>query len=230
MRLVAKGKEGLHRFAVARMLRISEASADGLYSEIQEDTRFLGHIREMEASAGRPLGGFPRPQDLYVICRAVKPDVFVETGVASGLSSAFILKALEQNARGGLHSIDLPDADTEELLGEVLTRLPRGKTSGWAVPGWLRDRWDLRIGKSADLLQGMLASVGKVDIFLHDSEHSYANMMFEFEAVWPAIAAGGLLLSDDVNLPSTKGAFFDFAERVGRKPERLFSGYGAIRK
>jgi predicted O-methyltransferase YrrM len=45
---------------------------------------------------------------LYVLCRASKPGVFVETGVAGGMSSSYILRALDKNAYGKLFSIDVP--------------------------------------------------------------------------------------------------------------------------
>ena len=230
LRLFGGGKEGLHRLAVGRLLGQDSQSVNHMYSELQANKQFQEHVRAATASAGRSLGGFVRPSDLYVICRSVKPKTIVETGVASGLSSAFILQALDDNAAGRLYSIDLPNADTEQLLGKVLTNLPEGREPGWVVPDWLRSRWDLRLGRTSDMLPQLVAELGTIDIFLHDSEHSLENMTFEFNLSWPVIAKGGLLLSDDVNLPSTKGAFYSFAKKVGRKPEKMFSGYGAIRK
>ena len=44
----------------------------------------------------------------YLSCRLIDPEVVIETGVAYGVSSAFILKALQENDRGTLYSIDLP--------------------------------------------------------------------------------------------------------------------------
>src|SRR5260370_29875971 len=44
----------------------------------------------------------------YLICRLMKPSVVLETGVGYGVTSAFILKALELNRSGLLHSVDLP--------------------------------------------------------------------------------------------------------------------------
>jgi predicted O-methyltransferase YrrM len=37
-----------------------------------------------------------------------------------------------------------------------------------------------------------------VDLFLHDSLHTHRNMRREFEAVWPRLRAGGVILADDV--------------------------------
>jgi hypothetical protein len=230
MKLLTGGKETLHRFAVGRMLGLDPKSVDAYYSELDADSPFLAHIASVSKLAGRPLGGFARPADLYVVCRSIRPSVVLETGVASGLSSAYILQALADNSFGRLYSIDLPDADTEELLGVVLTRLPEGRKSGWVVPEGLRARWDLRIGRSMDLLPPLLDEVGAVQVFLHDSEHSFENMTFEFDHVWPKLGKGGFVLSDDANLPLTRGAFYAFAKKVNRTPERLYAGFGALRK
>jgi predicted O-methyltransferase YrrM len=40
--------------------------------------------------------------------------------------------------------------------------------------------------------------VNNVDLFLHDSLHTYRNMRREFEAVWPRLRTGGVILADDV--------------------------------
>ena len=43
---------------------------------------------------------------LYILCKLAKPELIVETGVAYGLSSMYILQAFEENKKGSLHSID----------------------------------------------------------------------------------------------------------------------------
>src|SRR6185503_16129417 len=77
--------------------------------------------------------------ELYALVRAAKPRLVVETGVASGLSSAHILRALDRNGIGTLHSIDLPNVQAGSIL-------PEGRTSGWIVPESLRARWKLQLG------------------------------------------------------------------------------------
>jgi predicted O-methyltransferase YrrM len=44
----------------------------------------------------------------------------------------------------------------------------------------------------------VLAKRGPVDMFFHDSDHSYENMLMEFETVWPRLKPGGYILADDV--------------------------------
>jgi hypothetical protein len=42
--------------------------------------------------------------------RAMRPDVVVETGIANGVSSAYVLLALKKNGNGVLHSIEIGDS------------------------------------------------------------------------------------------------------------------------
>ena len=155
---------------------------------------------------------------LYSFVRATKPQVVIETGVASGSSSYVILQALEKNKKGVLYSIDFPE--TWQFDAE-------GRKSGWLVPDSLRRRWKLLIGRSSDLLPDLLAQLKKIDIFFHDSEHTYENMWFEYNLVWNYIKKDGLLLSHDVTWNS---AFFDFCKQKGLKPIVLGGNIGFIRK
>jgi hypothetical protein len=123
----------------------------------------------------------------YLACRLVTPDTVVETGVAYGVSSAFLLKAMQQNGRGTLHSIDLPPLRREYA-----------HFWGVALPEDLRQGWRLHRGASRRVLPGLLRETGPVGLFVHDSLHTRRNMRREFDAVWPNLSPGGLLLADDV--------------------------------
>jgi hypothetical protein len=52
-------------------------------------------------------------------------------------------------------------------------------------------------------------------------------MWFEYNAAWPALRPGGVLISDDVN--STE-AFRRFAAQEGRRPVRLARGMALLQK
>ena len=160
-----------------------------------------------------------RGQALYVMCRALRPRVVVETGVADGVSSAFILKALDANERGELHSIDLPNQPRHQL--------PEDHSCGWIVPHSLRRRWHLQLGPAQELLKPLLNDLERVDLFLHDSDHSFEHMMFEFHAVWEALIPGGLLVADDISLNL---AFDQFGRQVGRVPVKLYHRFGGLCK
>ena len=127
------------------------------------------------------------PDFCYAVCRALRPRVVVETGVGSGVTTAFILQALAANGEGHLWSIDLPPVSAEEFAGSF-------------VPQHLRSRWTLLRGRTRDLLPRLLRDLPVPDVFLHDSLHTTRNMTFEFNAAWQKMAAGGILLSDDIHM------------------------------
>jgi len=153
---------------------------------------------------------------LYALIRKAKPLVVIETGVASGVSSYSILQALEDNGKGALYSIDLPNASLP---------LPKGQSTGFLVPERLRFRWTLKLGDSKSELPKILDMVGTVDFFIHDSLHEYGHMMFEYQAAWPKLRKGGILFSDDVSFTD---AFQDFCKAndiQGTTVERKEAGF-----
>jgi predicted O-methyltransferase YrrM len=184
--------------------------------ELLDDRDFQGHLERCFDDVPYV---FPGAAELYAVVRATKPRVIVETGVASGISSTHILRALAANGTGTLHSIDLPNVQRG-------SGLPQGRTSGWIVPDSLRRRWKLYIGDTRELLPKLLGTLDHVDLFLHDSDHSYEAMLFEFEQAFPKLEYGGLLMSDDVHLHS---AWDDFCAKHGLRPTRVFH-LGVTRK
>lgn len=153
----------------------------------------------------------------YAIVRALKPDLVVETGVANGVSSAYLLLALERNGTGALHSIELGDT----------TFLPAGRVSGWIVPDWLRTRWSLHWGDSRQLLPALLEELGTIDIFIHDSLHTYEHMTFEYEQAYPHLRPGGILISDDA---LWNRAFADFVGKARPAASQVLRGIGIMKK
>ena len=160
---------------------------------------------------------------LYVLCRTLKPTVVIETGVASGVSSSFILRAMEKNDHGKLFSIDVPWHTVKQNWQNhstdiELTEQPIETRSGWIIPDYLRDRWELTIGKSSEKLPLILKQVGQVDVFFHDSEHSYENMFWEFQTIWPSLRKGGVMMAHNID---SHTAFADFERKVGGNSFRL---------
>lgn len=148
---------------------------------------------------------------IYCAVRALRPESVVETGVAHGRSSWIILNALRKNGFGTLYSIDSPN---DGLPDDFYVVNDETKPTGWVVPDILRDRWRLIRGRSRDVLPDLLREISGVDIFFHDSDHTYDTMMFEFKTAWPAIKPGGLLIADD---SFRNRAFDDFIDETGAR-------------
>jgi len=218
------------RAALAAYAR--EVRESGLMEHLFDKAR---EHHEQVGGSGHTLGaiGYTEGVYLYSVIRQLRPDVAVETGVANGFSTAFSLLALQRNGRGHLYSVDLPrevGRDYEEgtfYEGEGRAGIPAGSESGWLIPAELRERWTLVAGRTQDELPPFLDRLGTVDFFMHDSEHSFECMWFEFNEAWPHLRPGGVLVSDDVN--STE-AFPRFAREQGRRPVRLARGMALLQK
>lgn len=180
------------------------AALDRVHAALRDHTARFTALKERLAVHPDGFGGqmMSEYSAIYALVRLLEPETVVETGVADGTTSAYILQALEDNGRGHLHSIDVPSE-----------RLPPGKAPGWIVDDDLRHRWTLQIGPSSELLRPLLSELRSIDVFLHDSLHTYDNMLFEYRAAWPFLKTSGLLLSHDVG---RNAAFFDFAREVGK--------------
>src|SRR2546430_3876122 len=118
--------------------------------ELRDDAEFQGHLKRCLVDIPYI---FPEAAEVYAVVRAMKPGVIVETGVASGLSSAHILRALAANGTGTLHSIDLPNVQDGSVL-------PQGRTPGWIVPDSLRGSWRWQMGGAGSPLPELLTALG----------------------------------------------------------------------
>lgn len=160
---------------------------------------------------------------IYCVTRFLKPRIMVETGVAHGNSSWIILNAIHKNGLGKLYSFDLPNHDTNDGYNIDVNRCE----TGWLVPNELRKPWHLIFGDTKDALPSFFRENPEIDIFFHDSGHSYEHMKFEFENSWPHIRKGGILLSDDVD---KNQAFFDFTDKNSIRAIEFNKGGCGIKK
>lgn len=187
--------------------------------EAREDQDLAGWVHELHLQGGREFYAQIRaPFELYALVRILRPHHVVEVGVSSGVSSAYFLRALERNRTGRLHSIDLPTSQKGKRFSarkDSPVALPPGRTTGWAVPPELRADWDLRLGPSQQLLPDLIDELDRVDLFLHDSLHTFEHATFELTTVDPKVPPGGVFLAD--NTEWLGGALDRFAESKGTR-------------
>ncbi len=129
---------------------------------------------------------FGRRAGWYLLARALRPALILETGVHDGLGSLLLLRALERNAGEGhpgcLVSFDINPA------------------AGWLVG--TDPRWTLRIESTRPGLAAVLDAAPQVGLFIHDSLHTYEHEHFELSAAAPRLAPGGVLVSDNAHATS----------------------------
>jgi len=168
----------------------------GVIAELQEQGLRVGP----ESLYGWNDGDPELVRAIWCLVRHLRPATVVETGVAHGLTSRFILEALALNGAGRLWSIDLPPVDPA-LLQHV----------GAAVGDRFAERWTYLKGTSRRRLPALLAQFKNIDLFIHDSLHSRYNVLFELRRAWPALKPGGAVVVDDID---TNWGFHDFTKAL----------------
>ncbi|MCI4352481.1 MAG: class I SAM-dependent methyltransferase [Thermoplasmata archaeon] len=207
-----------NRTWLSGLLGIDRKELGRLLDEIPHLAPLERALRKAHESGGRRFyAQFRAPLELFVMTRATRPDHVIETGVSSGVSSVHFLAGLRRNRRGTLHSVDRPQVQRSESLaaGESIVSVPRGRSSGWAIPPEYLSGWDLRLGLSQDQLPRLVREVSTVDIFLHDSHHTPAHLTFELEAIRPKLHPGSVVMAD--NTQWTGQAFDRFARSLGAR-------------
>jgi hypothetical protein len=116
----------------------------------------------------------------YVIVRALKPKLVVETGIYLGLGSLALLRALERNRQEGSPG-ELMSFDTNPRAGSI-------------VRDQAREGWHRFVGFTNDLLPPALEG-RQVNVLFQDTPHTEENQRFEFGAAL-SHAAPYLLLVD----------------------------------
>ena len=170
----------------------------GWIAEALEDTDLRDHVqRETARSARRRLADrdvrLGRRLGWYAIVRALRPEHVVETGTDKGLGSTVLAAALLRNGTGRLTTIDVnPD-------------------SGYLVAGRYAEVVDRVVGDSVETLQELTVPV---DVFLHDSWHTFEYETAELDAVTPLLRPASVVLSDNAH---DSDALSAWAGRTGRR-------------
>jgi len=200
------------------LLRVSGRECESADRVVRE-SRLLSLGREPRSSV------IPKEYDAsqqlaelsYCLVRLTTPSSVVETGVARGVTSYYILRALEENRRGRLYSIELP----------VLRR--RGKQDvGSMVPLGLRQRWTLIYGVGAREMKKLHKKLETIDVFVHDSDHSYRNQIAEYRIALTWLKKKGILISDDVSTDALLEAREEFGGELMTMRQAKSSYVGII--
>jgi predicted O-methyltransferase YrrM len=181
-------EHGISRLFPGRSSETNEILSEESLTQIEKHV----NQRQFELPASAPFSQFHNGDPIlgrlcYLVVRMIQPTKIVETGVCYGVTSSYLLAALNKNNYGHLYSIDLPPLGSN---GDDYV--------GWLVPNELKDRWTLRRGSSDRLLAPIVQELGTLDLFIHDSLHTFKNMKQEFGTTWPALNSRGIVISDDI--------------------------------
>ena len=199
----ADWEERMHALLGAEWPCPAQADFWALWPEVVGSLEAKGLALGRGAFAGWGDGEPALTRAAYCITLHLRPTAVVETGVARGITTRFILEALARNDEGHLWSIDLPPLGEPEIHDQTAA----------AVPARLRHRWTYVRGSSRRCLRPLLESLGSIDLFVHDSRHTQRNLLYELEHATRALGPNGALLADDIDLNC------GFHEFVARRPD-----------
>ncbi|HSH88942.1 MAG TPA: class I SAM-dependent methyltransferase [Ramlibacter sp.] len=144
----------------------------------------LEPFREETVSISRDEQGV-HPEEaavLYMLTRALRPRLVLETGTFKGYSTAEIARALRSNGAGRIVTVDLAPA------------------TGAMVPPDLLPWVTFHRGKPSEQFAATLARNEPIDLFFHDSLHTFMNTLGEI--VWFAdhLAPGSVIVCHDAKM------------------------------
>lgn len=128
-------------------------------------------LADLELRIGRRAGW-------YAIIRANKPRHVLETGTDKGLGSLVCAAALLRNGSGRLTTVDI------------------NPSAGYLICSPYSDVTSMINGDSVAVLSKMAE---KVDLFIHDSDHTDEHERAEIHAVSPRLSPEAVVLSDNAH-------------------------------
>ena len=144
--------------------------------------KLSGKVSPIKFDSGEELGCF-----LYTFIMERKPRRVVETGVANGLTTNLIMAALDTYG-GELHSFDINPECQSVYKGN--------------------GKWNFHLlsRNYKKQVREVVGSFDDIDLWIHDSDHSYSWQSFEYSLAASKLKANqGILVSDDIDCTTAFG-------------------------
>jgi predicted O-methyltransferase YrrM len=135
---------------------------------------------------------FARRLGWYVLVRILKPNVVVETGTDKGLGTLLIAQALKENGGGKVYTLDI-----DPFSGVLINQ------NYW-------DNIEVIKGNSVENLR----LIKKIDMFIHDSDHSESHEKAEFESIQENLSDNAIVISDNSQFTD---ALLDWSNKNNRR-------------
>lgn len=122
---------------------------------------------------------------LYLIISNKNEVHILESGVAAGKSTSFILSLQNEFGSGTLQSIDITSK-----VGDL-------------IPNYLKNDFNLHVLPQVNRrmkFREIVKELGMIDVFIHDSDHSVEYQLYEIETILKFNPTIKWLLIDDINV------------------------------
>ena len=180
---------------------ISVSTLQGYIDELDQDQQLRDHIRHTTENASfaphaDPVAKFGRRLCWYVLTRALKPKLVVETGVDKGLGSCVLAAALLRNSADGYPG---------KYLGTDIS--PR---AGFLFSGRYAEVGEILYGDSIESLKTISTSI---DLFINDSDHSAEYEAGEYECIAHLLNERSVIIGDNAHATDKLCRFANKSQR-----------------
>lgn len=182
---------------------LNAADAERFAEELLQDEALQEHVRRVTVRSGIPAEAdlparFGKRIGWYVLARALKPTLVVETGVDKGLGAVVLCSALLRNAEQG-HPGRYLGTDINPAAGYLLA-------GRYAAVG------EIVVGDSIRSLEKITAPV---DLFVNDSDHSADYEYREYRVISDKLSRRAVVVGDNAHVT-------DALLRFSRETSRSF--------
>lgn len=163
------------------------------FAELENDQLLLRHVNEVLRKSSAGIGSqllYGRRIVWYAIARHIKPRLIVETGVADGLGSCVLARALQANQAEGFEGKYI-GTEIDERAGRLFSK--PYSNSGQIIYG--------------DSLATLSTIDESIDLFISDSDHSENYELLEYESIINKLSPRALILGDNSHVSSTLSDF-----------------------
>ena len=171
----------------------------------------------------------------YFLVQLTEPETSLEVGVANGVSTTYVLGALEDlDHDADLRAIDKPlfESDIREKRGNrglvgVGGIIPEEREAVWVAPKHQRVKngHQYYVGDFVEVLPSTVESMDPLDLAIYDASKDSEDMRMAYETLINSLSTGGVLVSDDISVNSV---FEDVTRRYDGETV-TFGGCGIYR-
>jgi ubiquinone/menaquinone biosynthesis C-methylase UbiE/predicted O-methyltransferase YrrM len=171
------------------------------FMEIESDNDLKRHISVLTRASKKKavsddIARYGRRLGWYALVRAIRPKIVVETGVDKGLGTCVLAAALMKNHEEGFTG-HLFATDIDESAG-FLFKEPYNRFG------------TIIYGDSKQTLAGMTE---RIDVFIHDSDHSSDYERTEYQTIKGIISEETFLISDNAHANDELAKFAEATNR-----------------
>jgi len=184
------------------VLGIPREKVDIYIRELNQDQQLKNHVSSLAHSGNFYMGidksfDFGRRLGWYVVARAIKPHIIVETGVEQGLGSVVLCSALLKNAQEG--------APGKYYGTDINTQ------AGYLLKGEYATVGEILYGDSIKTLTNFNK---RIDLFINDSDHSAEYEWQEYLTIENKLGDRSVVLGDNAHVSDK---LCQFARKTNRK-------------